>query len=278
MRDVPPGSAAQNTLARSACYGVTDGSLVKIRAAETRAEPIAVLLHAQFRAMMLSGAYPCLGGASAVRNGSYRFALYCDLGSPAAVRDCAHDLNLFLRDTPADAQPVAVLVAVFVGHLPGGEIGFEEALWRQLQQMHRLEAAWAGRPAPSPIRTDESDESDPGFFFGDREFFVVGLHPSASRWARRFSWPTLIFNALTHEAVLQRRGQYERMQHAVRRRDRLLQGSVNPAIDLPQLAQFSGRAVDTGWECLKGITNNNARRHEFPGQPEFPGHRGVDRA
>ena len=34
-----------------------------------------------------------------------------------------------------------------------------------------------------------------GFSFAGRGFFVIGLHPASSRLARRFPWPTLVFNA-----------------------------------------------------------------------------------
>jgi FPC/CPF motif-containing protein YcgG len=59
----------------------------------------------------------------------------------------------------------------------------------------------------------------------------------------------LVFNALTHDALLRRRGQYERMQSTIRRRDVRLQGAPNPAVDRPQLAQFAGRDVERDWQC-----------------------------
>lgn len=45
-------------------------------------------------------------------------------------------------------------------------------------------------------RRVSSDPDDPHFSlsFGGEAFFVVGLHPNASRPARRFSRPAMIFN------------------------------------------------------------------------------------
>jgi uncharacterized protein len=195
---------------------------------------------------MLSEMYPCLGGASAIRTGDYRLGIYPRLGSVRASQECFADLTTYLQERPAQDYPISVFVAVFDGPVTGGEIGFERALWRQLQAMHRLDPGPAGLRRPGPIAVEPDDE---GFVFWDRTFFVVGLHPAASRWARRFAWPTLAFNALTHDALLRSRGQYERMQTAIRRRDVRLQGTPNPALDLPQVAQFAGRMVTNDWQC-----------------------------
>src|SRR5262249_55256652 len=163
--------------------------------------PLAVLIHSQFRGMITSPAFPCLGGSGAIHRGDYRFAVYGALGSPDAIRPCASDLASFLGKCPADRNPVAVFVAAFRQPVIPTELAFETALWEQLRGLHELDAhgdaAHRQSGGSDGLPTDVKNE-DPGFFFCDREFFVVGLHPASSRWARRFGWPTLVFNALTH--------------------------------------------------------------------------------
>ncbi|WP_158942353.1 guanitoxin biosynthesis heme-dependent pre-guanitoxin N-hydroxylase GntA [Streptomyces sp. ERV7] len=225
---------------------LVDGRLTQIHPAGKDADAVAHLVHNQFRTLMLSEPYPCLGGSAAVRQGNYALGVYSSLGSAEAVARCTEDLMGFLDEHPAASHPVAALVAVFDGPVHIDEEGFERSLWAQLQGMRRLDGSRPGATVTEPVRVTEQDE---GFVFSGRPFFVVGLHPAASRWARRFAWPTLVFNSLTHDEYLRRRGQYERMQTKIRERDARLQGSVNPAVDLPQVAQFSGRMVGPDWQC-----------------------------
>lgn len=237
--------------AQRSSYRIEDGGLVRTRSDLGEPAALAVLIHSQFRATILSPAFPCLGGAGAVRRGDYRFAVYDRLGSPEAIAACADDLVQFTQETPAGAHPVAVFVAAFDGPIIPTEEGFETALWEQLRGIHECDSGrdLDGRAGGVHRPLSETEKDDPGFVFCDREFFVVGLHPASSRWARRFAWPTLVFNALTHSEELQRAGKYGRMQEKTLARDLRLQGTENPSLPFSQVAQFSGRKVDADWEC-----------------------------
>jgi FPC/CPF motif-containing protein YcgG len=211
------------------------------------AEPAVRLAEAHdcFRALMLGGGHPCLGGSAAVRRGHYRLGLYPRLSSTEAVRDCARDLREFLTRGSETDCPVSVHVAVFDGPHGMTEPQFEQALWEQLRGMRATEVRRRGRASSGRPDLD----GDPGFVFEGRNLFVVGLHPGASRRARRFDWPTLVFNALSHADPLQAAGQYDRLTQKIRARDLRLQGSPNPSMFQPRVAQFSGRAVNDGWTC-----------------------------
>jgi FPC/CPF motif-containing protein YcgG len=84
-------------------------------------------------------------------------------------------------------------------------------------------------------------------------FFVVGLHPASSRFARRFAWPTLVFNAHHQFERLRSEGGYARMQEVIRARERKLQGTLNPNLGdfgvRSEARQYSGRPVQEGWRC-----------------------------
>ena len=77
-----------------------------------------------------------------------------------------------------------------------------------------------------------ADPKDPhfGFSVGGTPFFIVGLHPRASREARRMPLPILVFNLHEQFEALRESGGFERMRDAIRRRDEELQGSVNPMV------------------------------------------------
>ncbi|MEU4982765.1 guanitoxin biosynthesis heme-dependent pre-guanitoxin N-hydroxylase GntA [Streptomyces sp. NPDC021969] len=218
----------------------------------TAAEAHAV--HEEFRALVLSGTFPCLGGASALRRDQYRFGWYPRLGSAEAVSECAGDLTRFVTDFPEGSHPVAVHVAAFDGPDGLGEEEFEVLLWEQLRGMRSADRTGGCADGPAGAEREEDTVSDPGFYFGHRNFFVVGLHPGASRAARTFRRPTLVFNALSHMGPLRRAGSYTSMQDKIRSRDRRLQGSVNPSLLRPRVAQFSGRAVPEDWKCPVDMT------------------------
>ncbi|WP_327303578.1 guanitoxin biosynthesis heme-dependent pre-guanitoxin N-hydroxylase GntA [Streptomyces sp. NBC_01298] len=225
-------------------HAYDEGQLKKGGAHPGPADPVALLVHSQFRAMMLSEAYTCIGGASAVRRGTYRFGVFPELATPAAVEQSRAALGEFLHEFPEEENAVAVFVASFEGPVIDSEASFEQLLWQQLQGLHDLDT--------QPVWWDptglEEWNDELGFVFGGRNFFVVGLHPAASRWSRRFGWPTLVFNALSHVRPLERADQFARMQSKIRARDHRLQGSNNPSLDQSQVAQFSGRDVEADWE------------------------------
>ena len=99
------------------------------------------------------------------------------------------------------------------------------------------------------------DPEDPHFSlsFGGEAFFVVGLHPNASRAARRFPRPTLVFNLHDQFERLRAEGRYERMREKILERDVALTGSVNPMLarhgEASEARQYSGRAVGDDWQC-----------------------------
>ena len=131
------------------------------------------------------------------------------------------------------------------------ELGFERLMWAQLQALHELDRSrgfeWDRRVSDDPGRAEFS------FSVAGRAFFVVGLHPGASRKARQTPFPCLVFNFHDQFEDLKASGKYSSMQTAIRKRDTALQGSVNPMLsrfgEASEAIQYSGRAVQDGWQC-----------------------------
>jgi FPC/CPF motif-containing protein YcgG len=192
--------------------------------------------------------HPCLGARSVVRRNAYELNVYGRLGTASAARALNEDLCRF----GAGVRPgeLSSLVAVFSEPSAMTESRFREMLWAQLQKMHDLDSAahpWDPRVS--------SDPDDPRFSFsvGGRAYFIVGLHAGSSRWARRFAWPTLVFNPHEQFAAMRERGGYERMRTLVRGRDLRLQGTVNPVLgdhgSVSEASQYAGGAVTQDWRC-----------------------------
>jgi len=218
---------------------------------------VAALIHDQFRALVLHPSFSCLGAKSAVRGGGYRLGIYEELGSAEATRALARDLAAFaatLNDATGDEQDghagrLTTFVASFLRPVPGDEMEFERLLWGQLQSLHDGDQVSEWDPAVS------SDPDDPHFSFSiaGRAFFVVGLHAASTRWARRFAWPTLVFNPHDQFDRLRQDGHFGRLQGLIRGRERTLQGSLNSNLsdfgERSEARQYSGRPVDEHWRC-----------------------------
>ena len=215
--------------------------------------PVQEFVHDSFRALVQNPRFACAAAKGAFHRGSYRMGMYADLASPPATQGLAHDLALFLRDQDAmeaDGEHFSTFVASFEGPNIGDEETFERLLWDQLQALHDLAGdghAWDATVSPNP------EDHNFAFSFGGRAFYIIGLHPAASRWNRRFAWPTLVFNAHKQFDVLKADGRYTPLQTAIRSRETALQGNANPMLanfgERSEARQYSGRAVGDEWRC-----------------------------
>ena len=159
----------------------------------------------------------------------------------------------------------STFVACFKGPVGLGEEKFERLLWAQLQRLHEEDRHyhyWNSHVSSDP------EDSQFAFSFAGRAFFVVGLHSASSRFARRFAWPTLVFNAHQQFEKLRREGRYVRVQEVIRDRERNLQGDINPNLadfgTRSEARQYSGRQMEEQWRCpfhaLQGVKPHKETR------------------
>lgn len=221
---------------------------------ESISPPPCTPLRKRFLDFVESESFPCVGAKAALARDAIRtveFSALDDAGHDAALLDAIDDYAGFLDAQDDDSTVVHSLVALFEGPAHMDEHRFESMLWAQLQRLHELDvrrgAAWAPEVATDP--------DDPRFSLSlaGHPFFVIGLHPGASRVARRFDTPALVFNSHRQFDRLRVDGRYEKMQAATRARDIELQGSINPNLadfgTAPETRQYSGRAVEAEWRC-----------------------------
>ena len=197
--------------------------------------------------MVLHPDYPCLGARSVFRRDRATVVVLEQMASEEATEQLHRALRNFGRDTDLDAG-FASLVAVFRDTTSHDESQFESLLWQQLEALHE-----ADRQPWNPQVSD--DPANPHFAFSvaGTAYFVVGLHPAASRIARRTPFPTLVFNLHQQFEDLRASDRFERMRDTIRRRDAALQGEVNPMVadhgGSSEARQYSGRAVPTDWKA-----------------------------
>ena len=207
-------------------------------------------VHDSFRALVSNSRFSCVGAKAALGSESYRVGLYDTLGSPEAAAGLARDLFWFVEEQERLGGQFSTFVASFVEPTAADEAAFERLLWEQLQRLHeedRHHHRWDPSVSPDP------EDTKFAFSFAGRAFFVVGLHPASSRFARRFAWPTLVFNAHYQFDRLREEGRYLRMREVIRSREIELQGTLNPNLGdfgvRSEARQYSGRPAEADWRC-----------------------------
>jgi FPC/CPF motif-containing protein YcgG len=206
--------------------------------------------HDAFRGFVLDDAFSCLGAKSALRRETYRFGAYDRLDDPAVTAGLARDLYAFTVERQGFESDFTTFVAVFRERESLDELAFERKLWSQLQRLHDLDA----RYHPWDPRVSDDPESPKFSFSVARDaFFVIGMHPGSSRTARRFGWPTLVFNAHEQFENLRAAGTFAPLQSRIRDRELLLDGRINPNLAdygyHSEARQYSGRATEPTWTC-----------------------------
>ena len=201
---------------------------------------------------MISAAdFPCVGAKSALATGNLKVSACHRIDSAWDDLRIHSELMDWASNYQSDPEGLRSLAFAFDGPYDLTETEFEQAMWQRLQSLADKDA-WLGQDYDPDV---SADPGDPHFSlsFGGAAFFVVGLHPNASRPARRFPQPTLVFNLHDQFEKLRAAGRYEKMRERILDRDFALAGNMNPMLarhgDVSAAAQFSGREVDDDWQC-----------------------------
>lgn len=194
--------------------------------------------------------FPCVGAKSALGREQIVSIEASDMRCPADDARIVAAIHEFVRSYESEKKMFTSFAVVFKEPLRLSESEFEEHLWARLRALHKLDAetfAWSEEVSRDPASPDF------GFSMGGRAFFVVGLHPGASRAARQAPRPTIIFNLHEQFQDLRARGQYHRIKEVILDRDEKANGSINPMISEhgqeSEARQYSGREVGEDWRC-----------------------------
>jgi uncharacterized protein len=204
-------------------------------------------LQNELRHFIANPQFPCVGAKSAMARGVVARAMTSAWDDLAVHRALMSFVASYRRDT-ALFQSFAV---IFETPRTLDERQFERQLWHRLQSLSDKDK-WLGQPHN---RTVSHDPANPhfGMSFAGEAFFVVGLHPHASRKARRFRAPTMVFNLRAQFDQLRAEGRYEKMRATILDRDVRFSGSINPMLarhgESSEARQYSGRVVGDDWRC-----------------------------
>ena len=195
--------------------------------------------------------FPCVGAKSALNSDLLKIRAAWSLTSAWDDVAIHHELIEWSERYGKDSEGLRSFGVVFSGPLTLDEEQFEAAMWERLCSLAAKDD-WRGQPYDPDV---SSNPQDPHFSlsFGGRAYFVVGMHPRASRSARRTRYPTLIFNLHDQFEKLREEQRYEKLRAAILARDEQLDGSINPMLarhgDISEARQYSGRLVGEDWQC-----------------------------
>ncbi|MEG3159889.1 guanitoxin biosynthesis heme-dependent pre-guanitoxin N-hydroxylase GntA [Sphingomonas sp. LB2R24] len=195
--------------------------------------------------------FPCVGAKAAVAKGTLE-VLSCNRIDSAWDDVRIHDgLLTFAAAYRADPALFRSFAVVFDEPVTFDEPTFERHLWNRIQSLSDKDV-WRGQEYDERVSADP-DSPHFSLSFGGEAFFVVGLHPNASRPARQFARPTMVFNLHDQFTILRAQGRYETMREKIMVRDEAIAGSRNPMLtrhgEMSEARQYSGRSVDDVWRC-----------------------------
>lgn len=195
--------------------------------------------------------FPCVGAKSAAARGQMRTIVARDIRSAWDDLPIYSALLDFATGYYQDPRPFQSFVLIFEGPEAISETQFEAALWARVQSLSDKDA-WYGQNWDGRV---SADPANPHFSlsFGGEAFFIVGLHPGASRPARRFERPALVFNPHQQFEQLRETDRYEGLRERIIQRDIAVAGSANPMLarhgSVSEARQYSGREVGDDWSC-----------------------------
>jgi len=205
----------------------------------------------QFHNLISSPEFPCVGAKSALAKGQLNVLIARDIRSNWDDKRIYEGISEVVRRYRGNNALFQSYAVIFEGPTDLTENDFERSLWKRAESLTNKDV-WLGKP---PDRRVSQDPSDPHFSlsFEEEAFFIVGMHPNASRPARRFCRPTLVFNLHDQFEQLREAGKYEKMRQVIINRDTEIAGEPNPMLarhgETSEARQYSGRMVEDGWKC-----------------------------
>jgi hypothetical protein len=216
----------------------------------------------QYLKQLKNKSFPCVAAHDAATKNSIRCFVANHFGCPQddqAILNFLYDFTDEYRNADSGYHSAAIL---FRSPQEMSEELFDEFLWRRLQSLADLDAMNYGYdPRVTP------DTTSPKFSFSLKEeaFYVIGLHAGSSRKARKFKYPTLVFNPHAQFEKLREENHYSKMQQIVRKRDILFSGSINPMLadfgSSPEVFQYSGRKYDKDWKCPLKLSHASTKHN-----------------
>lgn len=202
----------------------------------------------EYKDFILTNQHPCIMAKTVFMMNKYHLKTYEDCEDDKCLTLLLEDLGEYLSSYNFETNEFESFLAVFPNLSVKSEIEFEKILWKTLQRLHELDdCSWDETVNQDP------DDSKFSFSLKGRAFYIIGLYPKSSRIARQSPYPTIVFNLHWQFEKLREMGTYKKVRNRIRKRDKRIQGSINPVLkdygDDSETKQYSGRNVESDWKC-----------------------------
>jgi FPC/CPF motif-containing protein YcgG len=217
------------------------------------------IIEDEFKDYINDESFPCVGAKSALAQSSMVFYCAQSISDSTYNDDLYNSLKSFGQKLDLDGISLQSFVLIFSDEQQFSEIEFENLLWAKLQSLHGIDVAnkvgWSADCESLP------ESSKFSMSIAGCSFFIIGIHSSASRVARKFKYPAMVFNSHAQFEILRKNGKYKKLQKIIRKKDLDINGSINPMVknfgEGAEASQYSGRHVDESWKCPIKIKRNN---------------------
>jgi FPC/CPF motif-containing protein YcgG len=220
------------------------------------------IISKEYLAYLDNKEFPCIAAKAALAKEQVSSMVAEHMACPSDDENILRFIYSFIDDYRSSTELFHTAAVIF--KKPGflTEEIFEQMLWQRLQGLADLDAKMHAYD-----KRVNADPTSPGFSFSLKEeaFYIVGLHPSSSRIARQFKYPTLVFNPHAQFEQLRETTKYDKIKGAVRKRDIIYSGSVNPMLvdfgETSEASQYTGRYHDESWECPLKLNHAGNKHH-----------------
>lgn len=202
----------------------------------------------RYQKFIIKEDHPCVMAQTLFEQNQVDFVFNDNMGTVATTLILYKRIKAYVDNYDFNSNEFNSLIAVFSKDKFSSELDFEKALWNQLQALHSIDnQLWDKQVSKDPSSSQFS------FSIAGKAFYIVGMHPESSRMARSAPYPTIVFNLHWQFEKLREMGAYATVKKRIRKRDKALQGSINPVLkDFgkdSEAKQYSGRKVSERWKC-----------------------------
>jgi hypothetical protein len=201
-----------------------------------------------YKHFIIKQKHPCVMANTVFMMEDYYLKVYDTITSNDIIDPILSDIEHYLDNYNFESNEFETLIFCFKNDAFQSEKQFENSMWNFLQKLHNHDdREWDHNVSQDP------DDPDFSFSIKGKAFYIVGMHPQSSRMARRAPYCTIVFNLHWQFERLREMGTYQAVKKRIRRRDKKLQGHINPVLrDFgkdSETKQYSGRDVEPQWKC-----------------------------
>lgn len=202
----------------------------------------------EYKEFILDKNHPCVMANAVFMQDNYQLRVFDKMDNDDNIDPILEIIENYLERYDFESNDFESLMVCFKNSHFESEKAFEDSLWNFLQKLHdEDDVSWDDEVS------DDPDSPNFSFSIKGKAFYIIGMHPNSSRLARQTPYPTVVFNLHWQFERLREMGTYQAVKKRIRRRDKKLQGHINPVLrdfgSDSETKQYSGRNVEKEWKC-----------------------------